>query len=70
MSPTQVSQRAFLCNALHTPARGQAEFLPNVLIEVDEAGVIAGVHRQDSPQTAIVAASHRAAGTLLTLKKG
>jgi guanine deaminase len=69
MSPTLQSQRAFLGNLLHTPERGRIEFLPGVLIEVDAAGVIEAIHGKDSPQTAAVAARHRAAGTLVTLGK-
>jgi guanine deaminase len=67
MSPLQISPRAFLCNALHTPARGHVEFLRNILIEVDGAGVITSVHREDSQQHAAAAARHRGAKTLVTL---
>jgi guanine deaminase len=69
MSPAPQSQRAFLGNALHTPTRGRIEFLPGRLIEVDGAGVIQAIHREDTPQAAAAAARHRAAGTLVTLGK-
>jgi guanine deaminase len=69
MPPTQVSQRAFLGSALHTPVRGETEFLRNALIEVNGSGVITGVHRNDSQQAAVTA-RHRAAGTLVTLEQG
>jgi guanine deaminase len=67
---TPTTPRAFLGNALHTPTRGQLEFLPDALIEVGSDGVILGVHREQSPQMSAVAARHRAAGTLVTLRKG
>jgi len=60
-------ERAFLGNALHTPARGQIEFLPGALIEVDAAGVIQGIHPRESPQAAAAASRHRAAGSLVAL---
>jgi guanine deaminase len=68
MSPTPPSRRAFLANALHTPTRGQIEFLGGVLIEVD-GGVIQAIHAADAPQAAAAAAQHRAAGSLVTLGK-
>ncbi|HEY2675946.1 MAG TPA: guanine deaminase [Steroidobacteraceae bacterium] len=64
------SSRAFLGSALHTPTRGQVELLNDVLIEADSTGVISGVHRNDSSQTATLAARHRAAGSLVVLEKG
>jgi guanine deaminase len=69
MSPAPHSRRAFLGNALHTPTRGQIEFLPSVLIEVDNEGIIQAIHGKDTPQAAAVAARHRAAGSLVTLEK-
>jgi len=69
MAPAIQSRRAFLGNALHTPARGRIEFLPAVLIEVNGAGDIEAIHRKDSPQAGVVAARHRAAGTLVTLER-
>jgi guanine deaminase len=69
MTPATPSRRAFLGKALHTPARGRIEFLPNALIEVNAAGVIEAIHRNPSPQAAAVAARHRAEGTLVTLEK-
>ncbi|MGA2397026.1 MAG: guanine deaminase [Steroidobacteraceae bacterium] len=69
MTQAPSSPRAFLGNALHTPTRGRIEFLPGVLIEVDGAGVIQAIRGGDSPQTAAVAARHRAAGSLVTLDK-
>jgi guanine deaminase len=69
MSPGPHSQRAFLGNALHTPARGRIEFLPGALIEVGAEGVIQAIHGKDTPQAAAVAARHRAAGSLVTLEK-
>ena len=68
MSPEPASQRAFLGNALHTPTRGRIEFLRGVLIEVDAGGAIQGIHREQTPQAAAVAARHRAAGSLVTLE--
>jgi guanine deaminase len=68
MSPEPESQRAFLGNALHTPTRGQIEFLRGALIEVDAGGAIQGIHREKTPQAAGVAARHRAAGSLVTLE--
>jgi guanine deaminase len=69
MSPTPDSRRAFLGNVLHTPTRGQIEFLPAALIEVDNRGVIQAIQGSDTPQAAAVAARHRAAGSLVTLAK-
>ena len=69
MSPATPSPRAFLGNALHTPARGRIEFLPGALIEVDAAGVIQAIHGKDTQQAAVVAARHAAAGSLVTLAK-
>jgi guanine deaminase len=63
------SRHAFLGNALHTPVRGQIEFLPDVLIEVNGAGDIEAIHRKESTRAAAVAARHRAEGTLVTLEK-
>jgi guanine deaminase len=59
--------RAFLGNVLHTPARGRVELLTGALIEVDPAGVIRRVHGSDTQEAAALAASHRAAGSLVTL---
>jgi guanine deaminase len=70
MSPTPISQRAFLGDALHTPAPGEIEYLPDVLIEADEDGAIRAIHRKDSGLTAAAAAHHRARGTLVVLEKG
>lgn len=70
MSPTSQSQRAFLGDALHTPARGRIELLADVLIEVERGGAIRAIHRRDCPETPAVSARHRAAGTLVTLEKG
>jgi guanine deaminase len=69
MTPATPSRRAFLGNALHTPARGRIEFLPGVLIEVNGVGDIEAIHRKDSPQAAAASARHRADGTLVTLEK-
>jgi guanine deaminase len=69
MSPAPRSPRAFLGNALHTPTLGRSEFLPGVLIEVDDAGVIQTMQDTNKPQAAALAARHRAAGTLVTLAK-
>lgn len=69
MAPANQSRRAFLGNALHTPTRGELEFLPAVLIEVNAAGDIHAVHRNSSPRAAAVEAHHRAQGTLVTLAK-
>jgi guanine deaminase len=62
--------RAFLGNALHTPTRGQLEYLPQALIEVEVGGKIRAVHRDGSPDATAATAQHRAAGTLLTLETG
>jgi guanine deaminase len=70
LTPTPISQRAFLGDALHTPAPGHIEFLPDALIEVDVAGAIRAVHRKEFPATAAVAARHQAQGTLVRLEKG
>jgi len=64
------SNRAFLANALHAPLRGQIEYLADVLIVVNADGTIAAVHRSGSSDWDVVAASHRAAGTLITLPPG
>jgi guanine deaminase len=69
MATSTSSRRAFLGDALHTPVRGQIEFLPAVLIEVSAAGAIEAIHRKESPQAAAVAARHRAESTLVTLDK-
>jgi guanine deaminase len=49
--------------------RGGIEFLPGVLIEVDDSGVIRAIHGKDTPQAAAAAAHHSAAGSLVTLGK-
>jgi guanine deaminase len=64
------SRTAFLGDALHTPARGEIEFLPQVLIEAGEDGAIQAIHRQQSPLRAAVIARHRAQGTLVALEQG
>jgi guanine deaminase len=69
MSPTAPSQRAFLGDVLHTPERGRVEFLPGHLIEVDATGVIQSIHGKDTPEAAAAAERHRAAESLVTLKK-
>jgi guanine deaminase len=70
MSSAPPARRAFLGNALHTPTLGRIEYLPGALIEVDNAGAIQAIHGRDAPQAAAVAASHRAAGSLVTLGEG
>ena len=70
MTLERPQDRAFLGNVLHTPTRGQIEWLPDALIEADGAGAIRAIHRRDSPHAAIVAARHRAAGTLIALEQG
>lgn len=42
-------KRAFLGTALHTPVRGQVEFLPEALIVVGNDGNITAIHRHGSP---------------------
>jgi len=64
------AHRAFLANTLHAPVRGRIEYLPDALIVAGGDGVITAIHRRESAQAAAVAASHRAAGTLLTLPQG
>ncbi len=70
MTLARQPDRAFLGNALHTPTRGRIELLAGALIEVDGGGAIRAIHDRDAPQTAVVAARHRASGTLVTLEKG
>jgi guanine deaminase len=70
MIASSAAHRAFLANALHTPARGQLEYLPDALIVVGADGAIESIHRRDSAEGSAVAARHRAAGTLLTLPPG
>jgi len=62
--------RAFLGNALHTPTRGQLEYLPGALIEVESNGKIRAVHRDGAPEAAAAVARHRSADTLVTLDPG
>jgi guanine deaminase len=62
--------RAFLGNVLHTPTRGQLEYLPGALIEVDGNGKIRAVHRDAALEATAATARHRAAGTLVTLDPG
>jgi guanine deaminase len=64
------SERAFRGSALHTPARGLLEFLPDALIVVDADGKILAIHRHDAPHTAAIVAQFAAAGTLVTLEPG
>lgn len=61
--------RAFLGAALHTPVRGQVEFLSRALIEVEAGGSITAVHRESQAQAAAID-RHRASGTLVTLEPG
>jgi len=62
--------RAFLGTALHTPDCGVLEALPDALIVVGRDGVIHAVHRRESPQAALEAGRHAAAGTLVRLGAG
>ena len=64
------SNRAFLGNAVHAPMRGQVEYLPDALIVVNADGTILSVHRSGSNDWDTLAASHRAAGTLVTVPPG
>jgi guanine deaminase len=70
LAPGPASPRAFLGDALHTPAPGRIEFLPDALIEVNSGGAIQAIHRKDLAQGAAALAHHRAQGTLVTLEKG
>ena len=56
--------------ALHAPARGRLERLDDVVMSIDGAGTIEGVHAAASPQGAALLARHRAAGTLRELERG
>jgi guanine deaminase len=56
--------RAFLGTAIHAPARGKVEALPDCLIEVDDAGQIAAIHAGEAP---VLAARYRKAGRLTAL---
>jgi len=55
---------------LHAPVRGEIEYLPGALIVVNADGTIAAIHRSGSADRDTLAASHRAAGTLLSLPPG
>jgi guanine deaminase len=70
MNPSIPAQRAFLGNALHTPVRGQVEYLPEALIVVNEEGSIRQVLSRESAERAALLARHRAAGTLITIPAG
>jgi guanine deaminase len=70
VNTSTASNRAFLANALHAPLRGQIEYLADALIVVNADGAIGAVHRSGSSDWDAVAASHRAAGTLITLPPG
>jgi guanine deaminase len=67
MSPSIPVPRAFLANALHAPVRGQIEYLHEALIVANADGTITSIHRQRSAERDKTLASHRAAGTLVTL---
>jgi guanine deaminase len=70
MSGSPETPRAFLGDVLHTPTRGQLEYLPEAVIEVEAGGKIRAVHRDGSTEAAAATARHRAAGTLLALEPG
>jgi guanine deaminase len=62
--------RGFLGTALHTPARGRVELLRDVLIAVDAAGDIMGIHPAISPEGRDLAEHLALAGRLTTLPSG
>jgi guanine deaminase len=64
------TERAFLGNVLHTPVRGQLEYLPGALIVADMDGRIRAVYRQGSSEGAATAANFAASGTLVALDPG
>jgi guanine deaminase len=64
------ANRAFLGNLLHAPTRGAIEYLPDALLVVNAAGTITAIHAHGSVEQGTVAASHRAAGTLVTIPQG
>jgi guanine deaminase len=70
MNLATTSNRAFLADALHAPVRGQIEYLRAALIVADADGTILSVHRGGSTDWDTIAASHRAAGTLVTIPPG
>ena len=70
MNLSTPAHRAFLANTLHTPLRGQIEYLPAALIVVNPDGTIASLHPQGSADHDRLAARHRAAGTLVTVPPG
>src|SRR5580692_10560939 len=65
--PTASAERGFLGTFLHAPERGRLESLKNALIVVAADGVIAAVHRHDSPLAGIEAARLDAADALVRL---
>jgi guanine deaminase len=71
MTPTiAAADRAFLANVLHAPQRGSIEYLPDALIVANAAGTIIAVHAHGSAGHDTLAASHSAAGTLITIPPG
>jgi len=70
MTASTAAPRAFLADALHAPARGQIEYLPDALIVVGGGGAIASIHRRGSAEGHALAASHRASGTLVSFPPG
>ena len=59
--------QAFYGSFFHTPVYGAFEYLENALIEVDDAGVIARVLKNDDRDQPAVLEAHRAQGTLVEL---
>jgi guanine deaminase len=66
MLSSSSADRAFLGTALHAPVRGQLEMLRDVLIVVGRDGAIKAVHRDDSPEAAVLARRFAATGDLVT----
>lgn len=59
--------QAFYGSFFHTPVYGAFEYLENALIEVDDAGVIARVLKNDDRDQPAALEAHRAQGTLVEL---
>jgi len=60
-------ESAFYGSFFHTPKYGEVEFLENVLIEVDAAGVIERIIREDDPNQAMLLGTYRKRNMLVDL---
>ena len=65
--PQATAPRAFLGTALHTPVRGELEYLAGALIVCGGDGLIESVHPKGSPDAAALAARYAEAGALVVL---